>query len=768
MKKCSYSLMAGTLALAGLLSFSACSENVTVSDVEIIPLPNQVEVSKGAFVLKDNAVIGYAEEELAPAADYLAKILSTATGYTIRTEQGGKGDICLSLRAEGKNGGYTLNATRSGVEIAGNGYGGVIAGIETLRQLFPAAIESQQVVAGTDWAVPSVSITDAPRYDWRGLMLDVSRHFYDTDEVKELLDLMAFYKMNKFHWHLTDDQGWRIEIKQYPLLTEKGAWRKFNSHDRDCMIYAKQQDNPDYEIPQKYLHVENGDTLYGGFYTQDQIRDIVKYAAVRGIDVLPEVDMPGHMLAAVSNYQGVACTDKVGWGTTFSSPVCPGKDSAIEFCKNVYKEIFALFPYKYVHIGGDEVEKTNWKKCPDCQRRMRANHLNTEEELQAWFTHTMEKFFNENGKEMIGWDEIIEGGLSETSTVMWWRSWSKDASKEATAHGNKVIYTPNAPFYLDYQQDKKSVINIYDYNPELEGMTDAQKDLIMGVQGNIWCEWIPSQDRMLYMAAPRMLAIAELGWSNPAQKDWNGFTERMAAHFDRLNTMGINYRIPDLEGFYETNTFIGEGKVTVECLDKSASIYYTTDGSIPTQASAKYEGPIPVTETTDFTFRTFRPNGKKGDIVKTRFIKSEYAPATDVKPEKKGLKVAWYDYKGDKCSEITQAPLKGEYESASVTIPEGVSGNIGLEITGYIQAPKDGIYTFALLSDDGSYLMIDEEMVVDNDGPHSPRELVGQKALKAGYHHVVVRYFDHNGGTLSLKVLGADGKELPVEGLFAH
>ena len=216
------------------------------------------------------------------------------------------------------------------------------------------------------------------------------------------------------------------------------------------MIYAKQQDNPDYEIPQKYLHVENGDTLYGGFYTQDQIRDIVKYAAVRGIDVLPEVDMPGHMLAAVSNYQGVACTDKVGWGTTFSSPVCPGKDSAIEFCKNVYKEIFALFPYKYVHIGGDEVEKTNWKKCPDCQRRMRANHLNTEEELQAWFTHTMEKFFNENGKEMIGWDQIIEGGLSETSTVMWGRSWSKDASKEATALGNKVIYTPNAPFYLDY------------------------------------------------------------------------------------------------------------------------------------------------------------------------------------------------------------------------------------------------------------------------------------------------------------------------------
>lgn len=268
MKKSSCGLIAGTLALAGLLSFSACSENVTVSDVEIIPLPNQVEVSKGAFVLKDNAVIGYSDDALAPAAGYLAEILSTATGYTLQTGKG-EGDIRLSLRAEGKEGGYTLNATGSGVEIAGNGYGGVIAGIETLRQLFPPAIESEQVVTGTDWAVPAVNITDAPRYGWRGLMLDVSRHFYDTDEVKELLDLMALYKMNKFHWHLTDDQGWRVEIKQYPLLTEKGAWRKFNSHDRDCMIYAKQQDNPDYEIPAKYLHVENGDTLYGGFYTQD-------------------------------------------------------------------------------------------------------------------------------------------------------------------------------------------------------------------------------------------------------------------------------------------------------------------------------------------------------------------------------------------------------------------------------------------------------------------------------------------------------------------
>ena len=758
----------GAGLLASTFFMASCSHEVKVKEISLLPLPGEIQQTEGNFVLKNNAKIGYSDPSLEPAAGYLAEMLSTATGYSFKTVSG-KGDISLHNGTTGeKAGAYALRIAEGQVEIKGNGYSGVVSGIETLRQLFPAQIESKKVVKNVDWAVPNVSITDVPRYEWRGLMLDVSRHFYDKEEVKEFLDLMSLYKMNKFHWHLTDDQGWRIEIKKYPLLTEKGAWRTFNKHDRGCMDLAKEQDNTDYEIPVEKLRIEKGDTLYGGFYTQADIKEIVSYAAVRGIDVIPEIDMPGHMLAAVGNYEGLACTDEVGWGTTFSSPMCPGKDKAIEFCKDVYREIFDLFPYKYVHIGGDEVDKTNWKKCPDCQARIKENHLKSEAELQSWFNHQMENFFTENGKEMIGWDEIIEGGLSKTSTVMWWRSWSKDASKQATAHGNKVIYTPNAPFYLDYQQDKKSVVNIYNYNPELEGMTDAQKELIMGVQGNIWCEWIPSRERMLYMATPRMLAIAELGWSNPVQKDWEGFKERMSDQFERLNVMDINYRIPDLEGFNHDNVFTDEGILAISCLDPSAQIHYTTDGSMPTLESPKYEDTIRVKETTEFTFRTFRANGKKGDFVKTRFIKSDYSPAVQVAPSTPGLKAVWHEFRGNSCGEITTGAINGSYRIEDVVIPKRVKGNIGLVITGYIKAPKDDIYTFALLSDDGSYLKIDKEMVVDNDGPHAPREIISEKAMKAGYHPIEVRYFDHNGGTLQLQVYGSDGQLIPFTNLYAH
>ena len=758
----------GAGLLASAFFMASCSQEVAVSEISLLPMPSDIQQSSGVFVLNNNARIGFTEPELQPAAQYLAEMLSSATGYTIQTVEG-QGDISLASGTTGeKKGAYTLRVADGKVNINGNGYTGVISGIETLRQLFPAQIESDQVVEGVDWAVSNVSITDVPRYEWRGLMLDVSRHFYDKAEVKELLDLMALYKMNKFHWHLTDDQGWRVEIKKYPLLTEKGAWRTFNNHDRGCMALAKEEDNTDYNIPVEKLRIEKGDTLYGGFYTQADIKEIVSYAAVRGIDVIPEVDMPGHMLAAVGNYEGLACNDKVGWGTLFSSPMCPGKDKAIDFCKDVYKEIFDLFPYKYVHIGGDEVDKTNWKKCPDCQKRMRKYGLKTEAALQSWFNHEMEAFFNANGKEMIGWDEIIEGGLSETSTVMWWRSWSKDASKKATAYGNKVIYTPNAPFYLDYKQDKKSVVNIYNYNPELEGMTDAQKDLIMGVQGNIWCEWIPSRERMLYMAAPRMLAIAELGWSNPASKDWDGFKDRLANQFERLNEMDINYRIPDLEGFKNENVFIGEGNVVVSCLDPSASIRYTTDGSIPTSDSPLYTDTIRVNETTEFTFRTFRANGKKGDFVKTRFVKGEYAPSVKATPSTPGLKAEWYDYRGNNCKGITTAKKKGTYAVEDVIIPTEVKGNIGLVITGLINIPKDDIYTFTLLSDDGSLLLIDKKVVIDNDGPHAPREIVSEAALKAGYHPVEIQYFDHNGGTLKLQVSDSEGNVIPFTNLYAH
>ena len=767
MKKLKQIVAAFTL---GISLMTACNDAPPIiKDASILPIPESLIQDTTCFVLPNSTTIGINHPDLKPAAEYLASILSPATGYKFKISEG-QGNINLGIGTiEGTEDAYTLVSNPESVDITGNTYRGIIAGIQSLRQLFPAEIESDKKVSGMSWGIPSVQIQDAPRFGWRGLMLDVSRHFYSKEEIMEFLDLMALYKLNKFHWHLTDDQGWRLEIKKYPLLTEKGAWRKFNNHDHDCIKYAAEQDNPDYEIPTDKIQIVEGDTLYGGFYTQEDVKEVIAYAQVRGIDIIPELDMPGHMLAAVSNYNGVSCFEETGWGSTFSSPVCPGKDSALEFCKNVYTELIELFPYEYVHIGGDEVEKTNWKKCPDCQARMKEHGLKTEEELQAWFIHEMEKFFNSKGKKMIGWDEIIEGGLSETATVMWWRSWAKLAPSQTTGQGNDLIFTPNAPFYLDYAQDKKSVLSIYHYDPTKE-VPDADKQhLIKGVQGNIWCEWIPSRERMHYMAAPRMLAIAELGWSATDRKDWTDFQTRMADQFGRLNVMDIQYRIPDLEGFMKKNVFIGEKKVEITCLDPSASIHYTTDGSIPTLESPKYDGNLVLTETTDLTLRVFRPTGKRSDIVKTHFEKTEYSPATTAAPSNPGLKATWYDFKGKTCAEIAEAPVKKTYRVEDVTIPKGVkSFIIGLTYKGYINIPEDGIYSFYLSSDDGSMLYIDGKQVIDNDGLHAPGEVTGQAALKQGYHPIEVQYFDHGGGSINLKVCDNNGKEMPFTYLYAH
>ena len=754
----------------GIALMTGCNDvPLTIKEASILPIPVSLKQDTTCFVLPKSTTIGINDPQLKPAAEYLASILSPATGYSFKISEG-QGNINLGIGTiESTEDAYTLVSNPESVNITGNTYRGVIAGIQSLRQLFPAEIEADKKVSGMSWGIPSVQIQDAPRFGWRGLMLDVSRHFYSKEEVMEFLDLMALYKLNKFHWHLTDDQGWRLEIKKYPLLTEKGAWRKFNNHDHDCIKYAAEQDNPDYEIPTDKIQIVEGDTLYGGFYTQEDVKEVIAYAQVRGIDIIPELDMPGHMLAAVSNYDGISCFEETGWGSTFSSPVCPGKDSALEFCKNVYTELIELFPYEYVHIGGDEVEKTNWKKCPDCQARMKEHGLKTEEELQAWFIHEMEKFFNSKGKKMIGWDEIIEGGLSETATVMWWRSWAKLAPSQTTGQGNDLIFTPNAPFYLDYAQDKKSVQNIYRYDPMKE-VPDADKQhLVKGVQGNIWCEWIPSRERMHYMAAPRMLAIAELGWSANDRKDWTDFQTRMADQFERLNVMDIQYRIPDLEGFMKKNVFIGEKKVEITCLDPSASIHYTTDGSIPTLESPKYNGNLVLTETTDLTLRVFRPTGKRSDIVKAYFEKTEYIPATTAAPSNPGLKATWHDFKGKTCAEIASAPVKKTYRVEDVTIPRDVKSYIiGLTYKGYINIPEDGIYSFYLSSDDGSMLYIDGKQVIDNDGLHAPGEVTGQAALKQGYHPIEVQYFDHGGGSINLKVCGNDGKEIPFTYLYAH
>lgn len=760
-----------------LLAHTSCTNSISRPErtLNLLPEPAQLTIGKEAFILQDNMIICINDSSLNPAADYLVTILQRATGYKFVVKRDGSGHIQLRINGElpHKDGNYTLKVTPDQIHISSANYAGVIAAISTVRQMLPAAIETSAVVLDTVWSIPTVSITDEPRFAWRGVLLDVARHFFSKEEVKELLDVMALYKMNKFHWHLTDDQGWRIEIKKYPLLTEKGAWRTFNDQDRICMNRSKREKNPSLNIPSDKLRIIEGDTLYGGFYTQEDIREIIKYAAVRGIDVIPEIDMPGHMQTAVSLYENVSCFSQKGAPMNISSPICPGKESALEFCKNVYDEIFRLFPSEYVHLGADEVSKKNWKKCPDCQERMKTNGLRTEEELQSWFIHQMEQYFNEHGKRLIGWDEILQGGVSPTATVMWWQSYEKEVVKKSIAQGNSVILCPNYDFYLDYPEIRQSTKLICESVSLLDSLNESQSKKILGVQGNIWGEFIPSRERMYYMAFPRLLAIAESGWSQAANYNWESFQKRMIGQFNRLDVLGIDYRMVDLEGFCDTNTFIGETKVNVISPDPDAVIHYTDDGTEPTEKSAVYTAPISIRNSADFAFRAYRPNGKSSKVFRTSYKKQDgYVPADIKVPEKEGLMLTCYEGNISSCQAIENYHLKEKSTIDYVAIPSGVDirnlsdSGVGLIFTGYFYVSVDGIYSFYLSSDDGSTLKVDGEMIVDNEGRHLKKEVSCQRALAKGWHPLEVRYFDVHGGCLSLKIYDTLGKQ--IKPIYKH
>ena len=741
--------------------FSSCTPTVK-QEIAILPTPVSLTEQSGSFVLKDGMKIGVSDQSLFPAVGYLQEILRNVISSSVEvTTDKSQVDMYFQLKdTVGKPSSYKLESTPEYIRVEATDYSGIISAITTIRQLLPATIEVQG--EKQNYSIPVVQIEDAPRFEWRGFMLDASRHFWNKKEVKHVLDLMSLYKLNKFHWHLSDDQGWRIEIEKYPLLTEKGAWRKFNTQDRTCMARAKEEDNTDFLIPEDKIRIVEGDTLYGGYYTHDDIKEIVAYATQRGIDVIPEIDMPGHFLAAISQYPELACDGLIGWGETFSSPVCPGKDATLEFCQNVFKEVFELFPYEYVHMGGDEVEKANWKKCPLCQKRIRTEKLGSVEELQAWFVRDMEKFFLANGKKLIGWDEVVSDGLSSDAAITWWRSWAKDALPTATAQKQKVIACPNEYFYFDYAQDQNSVKKILAYDPCAdERLSPEQKKYIWGVQANLWAEWIPTMKRIEYLIVPRMIALSEIAWAEPTAKPGlEEFYRQLVPQFKRMDVMRVNYRVPDLQGFYKVNAFIDETTVELTCPLPGTEIRYTTDGSMPTKESALYNGALEVGKTTDFAFRTFRPDGSPSDAVRTKYVKAPYAEAVTAPAAlQPGLKAVWHDFRGNLCADIDAAPVKGEYVVESVSIPEEVKGNIGLVLTGYLEVPADGIYTFALLSDDGSTLMLDGELLGDNDGAHSPVEIIVQKALKAGLHPIEVRYFDCNGGVLQMELVNEKGEK---------
>ena len=585
------------------------------ANFNIIPQPQQVIADASApFVLNANTVICLQtnSQDMKRNASMLASYIKEATGIspTIGKFVKGSPAIILSIDKTISNAeGYKLNANAKQISIAGASAAGVFYGIQTLRKSLPLCSGK-----ATQVTIPAVQIADAPRFAYRGTHLDVSRHFVTTDSIRQFIDMLALHNINRFHWHLTDDQGWRIEIKKYPLLTAIGSKRAQTVIDHNS---GKYDGKP-----------------YSGYYTQKEIREIVKYAADRYITIVPEIDLPGHMQAALAAYPELGCTGgpyKVWeiWGIS-DDVLCAGNDKTMKFIDDVLKEVVGLFPSKYIHVGGDECPKVRWKDCPKCQARIKALHLeakdghSAEERLQSYVITHATKFLKSLGRNIIGWDEILEGGLAEGATVMSWRGESGGIA--AAKQNHDVIMTPNTYLYFDYYQslDKANepdaiggylpLERVYSYEPMPKELTADEARHIIGVQANIWTEYMPTFKQMQYMGLPRIAALSEVQWSQPQLKNYTDFSNRLVGLTNIYDRLGYNYakHLYNVNIHIDTDTKWREIVVHMTTVG-DAEIRYTLDGSQPTASSTLYTGAIHLQKSAKIRAAAFR-NGKRSNV----------------------------------------------------------------------------------------------------------------------------------------------------------
>ena len=619
--------------LAGLLMTACSNQPTTVANYEVVPMPLEINTTQQAsFLLKSGVTVYYpaGNEKMQRNAEFLASYVKAQTGIELQVQagEGGKGGIVLQLGLANDNPeAYQLKVDASQVVISSPSEAGVFYGIQTLRK-------AVDVAEGSNVELPAVEINDQPRFGYRGMMLDVGRHFFSMDEIKTYIDMMALHNINRFHWHLSEDQGWRIEIKKYPKLTEIGSMRKETVIGHNS---GKYDGKP-----------------YGGFYTQEQAKEIVAYAAERYITVIPEIDLPGHMQAALAAYPELGCTGGpyevwTQWGVS-DNVLCAGNDQTIQFIKDVLAEIVEIFPSEYIHVGGDECPKDKWKTCPKCQTRIKALGLKSdakhtkEERLQSYVIHEAEEFLNSKGRKMIGWDETLEGGLAPNATVMSWRG--EAGGIEAAKQHHDVVMTPNTYLYFDYYQSKDTetepmaiggylpIERVYSYEPMPKSLSPEEQKYIVGVQANLWTEYIPDFKQVQYMVLPRMAALCESQWCAPEKKNYEAFLQRVSRLIDIYAKNGWNYatHIFDVMLDLKPNTETGTLDAVARTID-NAPIYYTLDGSEPTTASEKYTDVIKIDKPCTLRTVAIRPSGSS-KITKDEisFSKSSMKPITMLQP----------------------------------------------------------------------------------------------------------------------------------------
>ena len=581
------------------------TDNPVKTQISIVPKPAKIKPGIGDFVVNDHTTLMFTagSEEAMQTARLFAGYFELSggpvlTALGIGKAHGNQTGIIFNINTNGKipAEGYELKVTKKTIILEGGSGAGLFYGMQTLVQLLPPELFNPgKLQPGKEWNIPCVEIKDKPRFKYRGMHLDVSRHFFPKEFVMRYIDLIAMYKLNTFHWHLTDDNGWRIEIKKYPKLMQVAAWHV----DHENLPWGERpQQKPDEKA------------TYGGYYTQDQVREIVEYAKQRYVTIIPEIEMPAHSVEVLAAYPSLSCT-----GGPFTVPpgsywpntdiLCAGNDSVFTFLEDVLTEVIGLFPSQYIHVGGDEADKTRWKACPKCQARIKSEGLKDEKELQSYFIKRIEKFLISKNRKMIGWDEILEGGLAPEATVMSWRG--VDGGITAAKQGHDVIMTPTSHCYFDYYQGDRefepkaiggflSLKKVYHYEPTPSELTKEQSKYILGAQGNVWTEFIPTIEHAEYMAIPRMIGLSEVVWTSKELKNWKDFQQRMKSQYQRLDFMKVNY----CKGSFKVDikTSWDRKKQIINAILESeqpdVQINYTLNGNDPTEKSPVYNGPVEI------------------------------------------------------------------------------------------------------------------------------------------------------------------------------
>lgn len=710
--------MMTSLTMAAVLG--GIPTSAVAADINIIPVPVKTQRLQGEFTLPSKIDIAYNTTEGKVIAQYLADKLKVSTGYAVNIG-GKKGNVTLQISSSLKmpEEGYRLNVSAKGVTIKAKTARGAFYGMQSFMQLLPAEIESPTKVSGVKWVAQCCDIEDAPRFGYRGFHVDPCRHFMTVENVKKEIDIMSMFKVNTMHFHLTEDQGWRIEIKKYPKLTSVGAYR-----------------------------TEGDGSIYGGYYTQEEIKDIVDYAAKRFITVIPEVDIPGHMMAAIAAYPELSCkgekwSPRILWGIE-DIVLCPGKEDMFRFLEDVFAEMVPLFPGKYFHIGGDECPKESWKNCPACQKRIQDEGLQAdgkhtaEERLQSYVIKRMEKVLAKYGKKIIGWDEILEGGLSPDATVMSWRG--TQGGIEAALQKHDVIMTPGSDgMYLDHYQGDSKIEPItissrpeymsqaYGYDPVPDTLrTLGLAKHILGVQCNNWSEYMYSNAKREYQMYPRALALAEIAWSPLNRKNYKDFCRRVDANSVRLDEHKVHYHIPLPEqpyGSCDKVVITRDTTVTFQT-SRPMKMVYTLDGTTPQPNSAVYQQPIPVNGNGVIKIATVLPSGKMSKVRTIQVEKQDYAPAATVAHTQAGLNMRrvkgnylrvdelnWTD-------SIWEQAVIAQPNEMKIKQPEDAATlrgyhNYAAIAEGYINVPEDGVY---YLSSRLDQLWIDNKLVISNEG----------------------------------------------------